>query len=75
MLGQVGGELRRLFNTSGQEYRAMRLSERLPTMAVDDALSLLAANGNLVKRPFALAKKAGAVGFKPAEWELLLANE
>ena len=68
----VGGELRRLFNTSGQDYRAMKLGERLPAMSEDEALALLAANGNLVKRPVALTKTAGVVGFKPEEWERLI---
>lgn len=75
MLRHVGGEMRRLFNTSGQDYRAMNLSAKLPTMPESEALALLAANGNLVKRPFALTKTAGAVGFKPEEWERLLASE
>ena len=70
MLAHTGGEVRRLFNTSGQDYRALNMKERLPALSVEEALALLAANGNLVKRPFALAKDSGAVGFKPAEWEL-----
>ena len=70
MLGHTGGEVRRLFNTSGQDYRALNMKERLPALNVEEALALLAANGNLVKRPFALAKDSGEVGFKPAEWEL-----
>ena len=72
MLAHVGGELRRLFNTSGQDYRALNLKERLPKLSVNEALALLATNGNLVKRPFALGKNRGAVGFKPDEWEQLV---
>ncbi len=72
MLGHVG-EIRRLFNTSGLDYRAMKLSERLPNMSHDEALALLAKNGNLVKRPFALTAKCGAVGFNEAEWARLFA--
>ena len=72
MLGHVG-ELRRLFNTSGLDYRAMKLSERLPAMSLDEALELLAKNGNLVKRPFALTAKSGAVGFNEADWARLFA--
>ena len=68
MLGHVG-DLRRLFNTSGQDYKAMNMKERLPKMSADEALALLAGNGNLVKRPFALTAKAGVTGFKPEEWE------
>ena len=69
MLRHVGGEVRRLFNTSGQDYRALNLKERLPALSVEEALALLAANGNLVKRPFTLSQDGGAVGFRPAEWE------
>jgi arsenate reductase len=72
MLDHVG-ELRRLFNTSGLDYRAMKLSERLPAMSLDEALSLLAKNGNLVKRPFALTAKSGTVGFNEADWARLFA--
>jgi arsenate reductase (glutaredoxin) len=68
MLGYVGGELRRLFNTSGQDYKALNMKDRLPGMAEGEALKLLAGNGNLVKRPFVMGKGAGAVGFKEEEW-------
>lgn len=69
MLAHTGGEVRRLFNSSGQDYRALNMKERLPSLSVDEALALLATNGNLVKRPFALTKESGVVGFRPAEWE------
>lgn len=72
MLAIYAGDLRRLFNTSGGDYKAMKLSERLPDLTVPEALALLAANGNLVKRPFLLADKGGLVGFKQPEWEQLL---
>ncbi len=68
MLGYLGGELRKLFNTSGRDYKALNLKDRLPTMTEAQALDLLSKNGNLVKRPFLLAKKAGTVGFKDEEW-------
>ncbi len=74
MLALYGGDLRRLFNTSGGDYKAMKLAERLPKLAVDEALDLLAANGNLVKRPFLLADQGGLVGFKEPEWEKQLAG-
>jgi arsenate reductase len=72
MLAHVGGEVRRLFNTSGRDYQALNLKERLPQLPVEAALELLASNGNLVKRPFALAEGRGAVGFKVEEWERLI---
>ena len=68
MLAHQGGNLRRLFNTSGMQYRAQGLSARLPMMTIDEAISLLAADGRLVKRPFLLGETFGLVGFDPEEW-------
>ncbi|MEN3942518.1 arsenate reductase family protein [Prosthecobacter sp. SYSU 5D2] len=74
MLAAKTGDLRPLFNTSGQDYRALGLKDQLPTMSTDEALEMLVANGNLVKRPFAIDESAGVhlVGFKEAEWEKAL---
>jgi len=68
MLKANGGELRRLFNTSGGDYKALGLSEKLPSLNEDEALTLLAGHGNLVKRPFALGDGVHLVGFKEDEW-------
>jgi arsenate reductase len=68
MLGHQNGNLRRLFNTSGQDYRALGLSEKLLAMTEAEALALLAGNGRLVKRPFVLGARFGLVGFDQAEW-------
>ncbi len=73
MLAHVGGDLRKLFNTSGRDYQALNMKARLPKLSVEEALALLASNGNLVKRPFALTSRAGVVGFREDEWERLLA--
>ena len=71
MLKAKAGDLRPLFNTSGQDYRALGMKDKLPGLTPAEALAMLAANGNLVKRPFALDEDAGVhlVGFKEAEWE------
>lgn len=74
MLGYVG-ELKRLFNTSGLDYKALNMKERLPKLTEAEALALLAANGNLVKRPFLLTMTGGTTGFKVGEWESLLARQ
>jgi arsenate reductase len=74
MLGYVGGDLRKLFNTAGQDYRALDMKTRLPKLSEDEALTLLASNGNLVKRPFTLTKDAGVVGFREDEWAALIAK-
>jgi len=74
MLRLQGGDLRKLFNTSGRDYQALGLKDQLPGMSVDDALGLLSQNGNLVKRPFVLAGTQGRVGFQLADWEQWLPN-
>lgn len=68
MLAFQDGNLRKLFNTSGLEYRAMKLSEKLPALSENEALALLAGNGKLVKRPFVLGVKFGLVGFNEKTW-------
>jgi len=74
MLAAYGGdsELRRIFNTSGMDYRAQGLAQKLPEMSLDEALALLGKNGNLVKRPFLIGDHEGRsvalVGFKEPEW-------
>jgi arsenate reductase len=72
MLQIYEGNLRKLFNTSGKQYRELKLKDKLAEMSQEDALTLLSKNGMLVKRPFLLTKDGGAVGFKPAEWDELL---
>lgn len=61
------GGYSKLFNTSGQVYRQMGLSGK--TLSDTEALELLAANGKLIKRPFALTAKSGTVGFKQEVWQ------
>jgi arsenate reductase len=74
MLGFLNGELRRLFNVSGRDYRDMKMKERLPTMTEQEALSLLSQNGNLIKRPFLLGDSFGLVGFDPGAWSGIIAD-
>lgn len=73
MLAAQGGEVRRLFNTSGRDYRAMKLGDKLASLDETAALRLLASNGNLVKRPFMLGPGAGLVGFDEKTWGAALA--
>ncbi|MEM9160078.1 MAG: Spx/MgsR family RNA polymerase-binding regulatory protein [Verrucomicrobiota bacterium] len=73
MLAAYDGNLRKLFNVSGRDYRALGMKDRLPRMSADESLELLAGNGNLIKRPFALDGDEGRVGFKEADWEEWLA--
>lgn len=66
------GQLRRLFNTSGRDYRAQKLGERLADLDAAGALALLHGNGNLVKRPFLIGHDVALVGFDEAEWRRTL---
>jgi len=72
MLVLVGGNLRRLFNTSGEDYKKLNMKERLPKLSEADALELLSKNGNLIKRPFLLTETNGTVGFDEKEWNRVL---
>ncbi|MEB3262760.1 MAG: Spx/MgsR family RNA polymerase-binding regulatory protein [Synechococcus sp.] len=66
---------RRLFNTSGQSYRALGAAA---VKSMDDAAALaaLAADGKLIKRPF-LVRPDGRIltGFSAEEWEAFCAAE
>lgn len=68
------GGMRALFNTSGQDYRALGIKDQLPTMSEDEAVRLLASNGNLIKRPFAIDQAKGVflTGFREEEWAAAL---
>ena len=62
------GNMRRLFNSSGLEYRALGLAAKLPTLTETEALTHLSGNGRLVKRPFLLGATFGLVGFDADVW-------
>ncbi len=64
-----GLPLKRFFNTSGLQYKALGLKDKLPTMSEDEQLELLATDGMLVKRPILVGEDFVLVGFRPAEWE------
>ncbi|MDP3850566.1 MAG: arsenate reductase family protein [Luteolibacter sp.] len=64
----LGGDIRKLFNSSGIDYRALGMKDKLPAMSEADAFELLSKNGNLVKRPFLLGNGVALVGFKPEIW-------
>ena len=62
-----------LFRSSGQSYRALGAAA-IKALSDDDAITALAADGRLVKRPFLITARGAVVtGFKPEEWLPLLA--
>ena len=70
-----GLPLKRFFNTSGIQYRALELKDRLPNMSEEEQLALLATDGMLVKRPMLIAESFVLVGFKAADWAAALGVE
>ncbi len=72
MLKSYNGERKRLFNTSGGDYKSMNMKDRLPGLSDEEAIKLLSENGNLIKRPFVLSGDKGVIGFKIDEWETFL---
>lgn len=83
-LDAVDGNLKKLFNVSGQQYRELKMAEKIDLLSEKEALSLLSKNGKLMKRPLLIRVGGGAgtvrgggdgpsraqarVGFKAAEW-------
>ena len=64
-----GLPLKKFFNTSGLQYRALELTKKLPTMTEDEQFALLATDGMLVKRPLLVGEDFVLTGFKQADWE------
>ena len=76
MLGYLeasGKTFKNLFNTSGEQYRALKIGERIKAgMTEQQAIELLSKNGKLIKRPFLLTDKGGATGFQEEAWDELV---
>ena len=67
-----GLPLKKFFNTSGLQYKALGLKDKLPAMGEEEQLALLATDGMLVKRPLLIGEDFVLVGFRQAEWEAKL---
>ena len=68
-----GKTFKNLFNTSGEQYRALKIGDRLKAgMTEQEAIALLSKNGKLVKRPFLLTDKGGTTGFQEEAWDALV---
>ena len=67
-----GLPLKRFFNTSGLQYKALGLKDKLPAMTEEEQLRLLATDGMLVKRPLLIGADFVQVGFREKEWEVLV---
>ena len=76
MLGYLkanGRTFKNLFNTSGEQYRSLKIGDRIKAgMTEQEAIALLAKNGKLIKRPFLLTAKGGTTGFQAKTWDELV---
>jgi Spx/MgsR family transcriptional regulator len=72
VLKNMDGNIKKLFNTSGQVYRTEGYSEKIKGMTDDEALFDLSQKGKLVKRPLILNGAKGLCGFKEEMWDELL---
>lgn len=76
MLGHLkssGKTFKNLFNTSGEQYRELKISDKIKAgMSEEEAIQLLSKNGKLIKRPFLLTDKNGTTGFQEEVWTHLL---
>lgn len=63
-----GLPLKRFFNTSGLQYKALQLKDKLPAMSEEEQLVLLASDGMLIKRPLLVGDDFVLTGFKEADW-------
>lgn len=68
MLEACDGNVNKLFNTSGQDYRALDIKNKLPDLSDDQVIALLQKNGNLIKRPFVIGDGIALIGFNENVW-------
>ena len=71
---QISGlPVKKFFNTSGLQYKALGLKDKLADMSVEEKLRLLSTDGMLVKRPLSITEGGKVlVGFKESEWSATL---
>lgn len=68
-LALSGLPIKKFFNTSGLQYKALGLKDKLPGMTEEEQLRLLATDGMLVKRPILVTDDGKVLtGFKEAQW-------
>lgn len=68
------GNPRRLFNTSGRDYKSLSLSAKIDSLTETEILRLLRENGNLVKRPFLVGGGFILIGFDEPLWRQTLCS-
>ncbi len=60
--------IKKLFNTSGEQYKELKIKDKVGKMTEAQAITLLSGNGRLVKRPVAVKGDRVTVGFDENEF-------
>ena len=60
--------IKKLFNTSGEQYKKLKIKDKVGRMTEAQAITLLSGNGRLVKRPVAVDGSRVTVGFDENEF-------
>ncbi|MBW8889686.1 MAG: Spx/MgsR family RNA polymerase-binding regulatory protein [Fibrobacteres bacterium] len=66
IVDQSGAELKKFFNTSGVQYKELKIKDKIPKLGEGGILDLLAGNGRLIKRPLVTDGSKSTVGFDEA---------
>jgi len=61
--------MKKLFNTSGEQYKKLSIKDKIGSMTEAQAMELLSSNGRLVKRPIAVDGNRITVGFDEVEYK------
>ena len=61
--------IKKLFNTSGEQYKKLRIKDKIGGMTEAQAIELLSSNGRLVKRPIVVDGNRITVGFDEIEYK------
>jgi len=70
-----GLPLDKIFNTSGEVYREMKLKDKLTNLSSAEKISLLSSHGKLIKRPVVTDGKQVTVGFQEAAYRKVWLGE
>ena len=61
--------MKKLFNTSGEQYKKLKIKNKIEAMTELQALDLLSGNGRLIKRPIVVDGNRITVGFDEDEYK------
>ena len=61
--------MKKLFNTSGEQYKKLRIKDKIGNMTEVQVIELLSSNGRLVKRPIVVDGNRITVGFDEIEYK------